>query len=341
MLNLVKKHNLFPGDLTGSPDNYFSINKECTEQIKGLAILAVLIAHYSVVMDIKSSLLYFGAQGVAIFLILSGYGLTLSYNKTKNKNFFSKRFSKVFVPYFIVTLGWIIMNTMYFHITYAKRTIFFALIGFDIHRSIDGTMWYISFVILWYFIFYFTFKLNINKIFKLLILFCFAYWFRKNTFYTIFHINFGDLAWQYGLHAYFFPIGVLIAFYFDKISAYLTPVRLFIFSTVCFLIYVINIHNNTIDLSYYTVSNLFFALGVISFLCLLSYFNVYSRLLKFLGKYSYEIYLLEGNLLAITHLFKNKLLALPFYLTVLIPLTLVLSKIIKIDFSPIKAKLSI
>jgi len=339
MFNLLKKSKLLIKNHENSEDKTLSLNKECTEQIKGLAILAVLIGHYCVLLNIKSSIIYLGSEGVAIFLILSGYGLTLSYNKTKNNNFFSKRFSKVFIPYFLVTLCWIIINTNFFHITYSLKTIFLSLIGFDIHRSIDGTMWYISFIMLWYFIFYFIFKFNIRNIFKLLFLFCFAFCFRKNIYYSVFHINFGDLAWQFSLHAYFFPIGVLVAFYFDKITQKLTPATLFVISIIFFLIYLFNVHNSNKSLTYFITSNFLFSVAIISFLCILSYFKIYSRVLKFLGQHSYEIYLLEGNLLAITHYFQNKLFALPCYLLVLFFFSILLSKIIKLNLSILKKSL--
>lgn len=50
----------------------------------------------------------FGGIGVAIFLILSGYGLNESFKRNGIEGFWKKRFSRVWIPYFIVvTLVWL------------------------------------------------------------------------------------------------------------------------------------------------------------------------------------------------------------------------------------------
>lgn len=73
-----------------------SISREQTDVIKGIAIACVIIAHLGCQLTRLTTPL--GGIGVALFLIVSGYGLSLSYEKgkrsgdglkkywTKNKN---------------------------------------------------------------------------------------------------------------------------------------------------------------------------------------------------------------------------------------------------------------
>ena len=137
------------------------ITKESTLEIKGIAILMVIIGHVSSRYG-SSVLNYMGAFGVALFLFISGYGLVMSYNKNGLNNFFKKRFINVFIPYVAITTIWIIFDLIKGKI-YSLKTYVLLLIGFDYNRTIDETMWYISIILLWYIIFYIIFKCTNNS----------------------------------------------------------------------------------------------------------------------------------------------------------------------------------
>ena len=110
--------------------------------LRGIAILFVLLGHIG----------YYvrgGAGGVVLFLVLSGYGLNLSCEKNGLDFFWSKRIRKVFLPYWIVGLfvlvGWRVTS---------PRMMLCTLLGLDFGQLADPTMWYISFLLLWYLLYY-------------------------------------------------------------------------------------------------------------------------------------------------------------------------------------------
>ena len=86
--------------------------------LMGIAIITILIFHF--VEDCHSAnhnyegliRLYkicIGSSGVDIFLLLSGFGLYYSFKKNDNiKEFYTKRFTKILIPYLIVAILYLI-----------------------------------------------------------------------------------------------------------------------------------------------------------------------------------------------------------------------------------------
>ena len=112
--------------------------KESTTAIKGFAILLVIISHigqfgYGIRMFVP-----LGGIGVAIFLILSGYGLMESFNRNGLKDFWKKRFLRVAIPYLI----WIIVYSLF---------LYFRHLSFSIDEI---RYWFVEYIIVWYLLFY-------------------------------------------------------------------------------------------------------------------------------------------------------------------------------------------
>ena len=126
--------------------------KDSTTAIKGIAIILVIISHigqfgYGIRMFVP-----LGGIGVAVFLILSGYGLMESFYRNGLKDFWKKRFLKVVIPYII----WIIVYSLYLYIRHLPF-------------SIDEIRyWFVEYIIIWYFLFYIS--ISITKSYKWLFL---------------------------------------------------------------------------------------------------------------------------------------------------------------------------
>lgn len=271
-----------------------NITIDHTKQLKGIAILLVIIGHLknALSLSLPEFITYAGAWGVSLFLILSGYGLTKSY--LKNGPFLFKRFN-ILIPYSILTFIWIIVDILIFKKSYSIRVILLSLFGFDFTRSIDPSMWYISFILMWYTIFYIVFKLPIRNSLKLVILFLFSFLFKNYslTRYT------KEIAWQWQLHAYVFPIGVLSGLY----SKYLSKLKITLFSSFLFFgMFFLFVNKSKISINYYSISNLLCAVG---FIVSINVFTNKSKLFQFVGNISYEMYLLEG-----VFIYKFKLLTI-------------------------------
>lgn len=72
--------------------------REKTVAIRGIAALAIYIFHILLQLDITPLFNPWGGLFVAVFLVLSGYGINESYNNKGFSNYWSQRSSKVIIP---------------------------------------------------------------------------------------------------------------------------------------------------------------------------------------------------------------------------------------------------
>lgn len=99
------------------------------------AIIIIIIQHVSGGFEIRY-LTPLGGIGVAMFLILSGYGLNESYKKKKSGGYWKKKVVRVLIPYLIVSM---------------------VVIGLQILCSFKIEIpyyWYLDFILFWYLVFY-------------------------------------------------------------------------------------------------------------------------------------------------------------------------------------------
>ena len=178
----------------------FHLDGEDSTILRGIAILFVLLGHTD----------YYdwgGAGGVVLFLILSGYGMNLSCRKGGLERYWNKRLRKVYFPYLMVALfvlaGWRIRS---------KRVILCTLLGLDLGLIADPTMWYISFILLWYLVYYGILRLcrvtrneTVQTVLLLLCLVAASFGFRILSEKGLWHQDSG--AW---LYVFAFPLGVLL-----------------------------------------------------------------------------------------------------------------------------------
>lgn len=304
-----------------------------TVQLKGIAILLVILSHLQVLklVSLPYDLSFSGAWGVAIFLLLSGFGLTQSYLKNGVSNgFFRKRLSKVVLPYVIVTGIWIAVDAIFLTRAYPWTTALLALVGFDLSTSIDPTMWFVTFIILWYLIFFLVFKLPTHDAVKLGLLFVFAYLFR-NYAALMFPSR---IAWQWGLHAYLFPAGALAGLYYRRLSYAVRPkvlaLCLGIATIPAFYAFSHYVGKSLIENQNYSRANFAFALGIIILVAIARFYGLKSKLLIFIGSISYELYLFEWVFMSkynLLHVFDNKWVSGLIYLLIILALSISLRRI--------------
>lgn len=118
------------------------LSKVFTTNLKGIAILLVVISHIGDGGFHHRIFVPLGGFGVAIFLVLSGYGLMESHKLKSFENFFKKRFMRLFIPYLIwISVYIFIMNCLPLHISLS-----------------DIRYWFIEYISLWYISFYIILK---------------------------------------------------------------------------------------------------------------------------------------------------------------------------------------
>jgi fucose 4-O-acetylase-like acetyltransferase len=162
------------GNMGHNTNRIFSFDRDVTRQVKGIAILLVILGHLQVygLINGPDTLRFAGAWGVSIFLITSGFGLSQSYRWTSpDIIFFKKRIPKIIVPYAIVTISLIIVDFLVQGRQYSLSTVLLSILGLDLSHAVDPTMWYITFIFWWYLIFYMVYRLPISKPFQVILLF--------------------------------------------------------------------------------------------------------------------------------------------------------------------------
>lgn len=110
--------------------------------LRGVAILLVLLGHTKIVR-------MGGAGGVALFLILSGFGLNCSCESKGLKGYWLRRIKTVWLPYlFVGVLAVFLLKPR------GAGAVLCTLAGLDLGMIADPTMWYISYIFFWYLAYY-------------------------------------------------------------------------------------------------------------------------------------------------------------------------------------------
>lgn len=133
-----------------------------TNSIRGLAILMVILMHSSCNFGLRI-FTPFGGIGVALFLILSGYGLTESYKRKGLQFFWKSKFNKIWIPYAIVLSVCTIWSSSFKPYVIVQYCL------------IDSPFWYISFLFYNYILFYVCHKYEFLYKYRFAIFLVFAF----------------------------------------------------------------------------------------------------------------------------------------------------------------------
>lgn len=284
-------------------DSVLEIKRVPSEYIRGIAIVFVVLGHIlggTFGMIDTHIARMFGVGGVTIFLLLSGYGLYQSYQKNglQGKLYWDKKLEKVFLPYAIIT-GIYYLYMMLRGTAPGYTALLRNILCIDYARTMDGTMWYMSFLLLWYIAFFCVFYFKGATAVKvgmlvLLGLAFHSYWL-KDTF--------GQCAWQFSINAFAFPCGVALGYAMDLYNhsricpkwktwfGLLLRIGVFAGSLAVLVLSILQ----TVQISYWKCGMaMFFILYT-----LLSLPKKEIKVLKWLGASSFLIYLIEGKLIAI------------------------------------------
>jgi len=344
------------------PRDFFRLSM--TQELKGLAILAVIFGHigYFLFSDHHFLFPFSIISGVAVdlFLFLSGYGLTFSHLKNEYdiKEFYSKRLPRLFVPFWIMLIIFFSLDFLVLKIGYSWHYILQSFLGFfnsaNIYQDLNSPLWYFTLILFYYLIFPLVFHRK-------------HYWLSALGIYLITMLA---IFWNppflagvmglYRLHIIAFPLGIIFAWLFhnyhhfshfasQKLSQFLgykKPLKLsgtikkiveasvfrqtirYLFMTVLAIIIVYTSYHSG-------VSNIDAAkiISIITMLAFLFFFlsmRFEFKLFDLIGFYSYEIYLLHWPILYRYDIFYRYLpagIATIFYLILFLILAWILHKI--------------
>jgi peptidoglycan/LPS O-acetylase OafA/YrhL len=215
-----------------SRDDFFG--RGLTDTAKGLAIFGIIVQHlcWHAVSDQQAlaTFKYLGTKGVAVFLILSGYGLSSSYFRSGMKNFFKKKLLKIYVVFLIANL--ILMSVEVMLFSSPISTIDFIKQATGI-KTVDINYWFINFLFFWYLTFFIVYNLQTDTSVKIIVLFlC-----------SLFVVFSEDMTPNAKLNLLSFPAGVLMFEYKDRMHSFvkainvrksLLPVSLFVAGVIVY-----------------------------------------------------------------------------------------------------------
>ena len=271
------------------------LSNKSTKSLKGLLALFIIFHHISQKITTGenfSNFEYMGRYIVSLFFFLSGYGLYFQYsnNETYMENFLKKRLVRIFIPFFIFIVIYVIYRATLGEVI----NVDFFLSFWKDHSNIIYNGWFINSIIVLYVIFYVSFVGKDSKIAEY-----------KLVFLTLVYIfwkayqNHGD--WEY-VSIMAFLLGVFWMknrVYIDKFLEKNYFIFLVSFSILMYVFRHYEVIMKNIGITnkyvyYGIVGNICTMVFVVYFLLLTNKLNFSNKYLGFLGDISFEMYMIHG-----------------------------------------------
>lgn len=193
------------------------MDKNFTTAIKGFSILTVVWAHAGGRLGV-GGIQFIAGIGVALFLLCSGYGLEVSYERNGLMGFWKKRLFSVCLPFWLVELCGLLISGSFSLETY--------FLDFTFIKPATSYGWFMGYIIICYLIFYVIKRFIADKK-KQLILFIvsFIVWFVVES---VFFAN-PDMPFLRARQMLSFPCGIILAINRNKIETIITKNSLLVF----------------------------------------------------------------------------------------------------------------
>lgn len=278
------------------------LNRNQTNEIKGLAIILVIISHMAYIMNIppKIELLIhpFGYLGVSLFLMASGYGCTMSSIEKDNYRigFWKRRLGKILPMLSTLTVTFVIISALLYEKQYSITEVVLDSVGLTSY--IGKFTWYIGYQYFWYGAFYI---IGCSKDSRRC---CLIQYFGCSLIVYIISAIVVTSSIQFnlwGLNCFSFPIGVAIAMYSAEIKKVVQREKciswLAVGSFVFFFVLCYVILGNPKNLLIQNILKSLIALNFCVFILTLTYTHR-DKISKWggqkIGEISFELYLIYG-----------------------------------------------
>jgi peptidoglycan/LPS O-acetylase OafA/YrhL len=285
-----------------------------TQELKGLAILAVVFSHIGYFLVYQHEFLFpltiLAGVGVNIFLFLSGLGLTISALKKDLSvwNFYKQRLLKLFVPFWLILISFFAADHFFLNINYSWQFTLKAFFGIfttaNIYQDLNSPLWYFTLILFYYLIFPFVFSKK-RAWLSAIVIFLIPYLILRQNPEVV-----QNVLSLYKTHLVAFPLGIFAAWLLSEkfflnvinvvknnfavnwlIKNFGQIVRYGFMVGLLFLINYLAFHAG-IGEKYY-VEEFISIITLIAIIILFALKKFEFRLLSLFGIYSYEIYLLH------------------------------------------------
>jgi peptidoglycan/LPS O-acetylase OafA/YrhL len=249
-----------------------------------------------------------GSPCVFIFLLLSGYGVYMSYRHNNSKSrYWVNKFTKIYVPYLLVNILWIMYIFDLSDTTFVLKDIvaFLLMIINDVSIYFDSPMWYMTALLVYYVLFFVIFFLpKINDKLKVFLVIAVGL-----LMHIIYIPGFVKLTQYIRWVSLAFPMGVLWAYLAsnDKEESkndisVIKKISVLVGGIILLLSYRFVRNNVPFTDDTVVLRNALFAFGVILLFLGISYFWKNERALM-VGQLSYIVYLIHEKIIRIGHNF--------------------------------------
>lgn len=288
------------------PDEKNFLGFSHTDHLRGFAIFFVVLRHLWVHVSQTQVNVVLPGSPVSLFLIISGFGLTLSVmrNKPKVQQYFSKTIKRVMTPYWMATILIVILDYFILGNLLRPRALLLTFLGINLGPELiflDYSRWFVTFILVWYLFLFIGYKSGSPKHLP-------VYLTGIGLLLLIFNYYVFRLHWVQFLS---FPAGCVLAMHYDRwLHAYRNNRKTFLVMSILAVLGVgaYNFAMSHEPVRYMvagTIPNILLAclseinslVSNAGIICLFGYAierGYQSRLLLLLGRYSYEIFLLHG-----------------------------------------------
>ena len=282
------------------PENNDYLGVKSTSGLKGFLALGIVFHHLSQWVTTGEEFSNFGYMGtyiVSVFFFLSGYGLYVQNDRKEDylDNFLSKRLSKILTPFITISSIYLI----YRNLNGQELTIPFFVNLFKKGSTVIYNGWFVDIIILMYIFFYISFKMFSNRTISILI----------NTILIVVYIILA-IRLEYGFWWYNsslpFVLGLLWAKnkeYIDRVLRNYYFVILVLITGLLFLSHQYDVVYKKLHLvdsySYAFLANINNVIFTIFFILIVRKIAFSNKYLLFLGKISFELYMIHGLVMSI------------------------------------------
>lgn len=194
------------------PEKFQWMDKNYTTAIKGFSILTVVWSHTGSKLGV-GGIQFIAGIGVSLFLICSGYGLEISYQKNGLQGFWKRRVLGVYLPFWVVELIGLFITGDFSVKKYFLDVVFI--------QPATSYGWFMSYIVICYLIFYGVKVFTHQERSLLVLVGVFALWFVLDSVFFA-KTNMPALRARQMLS---FPAGILLAMKKEEIERHLTQTK--------------------------------------------------------------------------------------------------------------------